>query len=139
MLDRLRGILLGIDYRRVDLSMFVIEALVLLLIFLDLAARSISALSRWRELRYRQRLINVDLDSIAESLANSLCDHILQDMRPSDPVGSGLWNKSRIGIVERDYTGWKWCDESKPLVRKWAKKRARTRSDVDPRIKKLAR
>jgi hypothetical protein len=103
--------------------MLIVELLVLFLILAEFVWKVVEWRAERKRRKQQQRVVDQNLDSLGDSLADSVMDHVLHDRRPSDAVGTRLFGKSEIEIVERDYTGWKFSDVNKPLLKAWAKKR----------------
>jgi hypothetical protein len=126
--------LLGNEVRPIDVTMLVVEVLVLGLILLEVGLSVKDRVGAWRGNKMRLRLLSEDLDALNDSLGDSVRDHALLDRRPTEFVGSALFTGSRIEIVERDHTGWKWSDKNGELVKRWAVKRSKSRPPQSARI-----
>src|SRR5690242_13981756 len=107
-----------------DWLMLAVEVLVLLIILLEFVWHTMNAVGEWREIRRRVRAIDENATQLLDaSLLTQLREHVINNRRPSDALGTLLYSRSSIEIVERDYTGWKFSDENRTALRKWAKQK----------------
>ncbi len=126
MLDCLKRLILGTDSRQVDVSMLIIEFLVLLLILLEVVWQS---KDRWERKKHKNAVLD-RLNALSKSEADMLSSLVLHGSQPTTSAKStespleSLTRPLALALVERDYfTGWRVARDNKTIIVDWVNKR----------------
>ena len=120
MLDPIKR-LFGMNTRPIDEWMFVIELLVLILIFVDITARGIVWFKHWLEHRKFERRVLAWLASLSPSDIYFMKNLVLLRHEPLSEVGLSL-RKAMPTLFENDYKGTCIVPEHKKLLQEWAQR-----------------
>jgi len=122
MLDALRRLVLGSDVRRIDVSMLIIEALVLLLILAEFIWRVSDACQERRVKKQdRQRLLS-QLATLSPTENAEFKRWVLENGgNPTSDEKLIALHRKLPYMISRDFTGVCIVEEHKPFLQKWAK------------------
>lgn len=123
MLDTLRRILLGDEVRPIDVTMLVVELLVLLLIFAEFVWQVAKAFRKWREDKQYESEIIRSLSTLDVATTDALKRLLLHGTQPPDEIGQALQGRMYFSLIERDFTGWKVRKQNRKFLERWAKRK----------------